>query len=104
MKSLEQLQREYIGDGTPWFNRRNLTPRYSEFRVDWTDSIGRQYMRLEDDKLAVRLPIKRGLELPNAGERLELVKPGDGHIWHITVVEVASRKRKASVYRLSVVE
>lgn len=102
MKSLEQLQREYTGDGKPWFFRASLTPRYSEFRIDWQDSVGRQYMRLEDAALAVRLPINRGLELPNSGDQLELVKPGDGHVWHITVAEVASRKRKASVHRLSI--
>jgi hypothetical protein len=102
MSTIEQLQQEYTGDGRPWFLRANLTPRYNEFRVDWKDASGRQYMRLDEKLLAVRLPIRSQLQPPEAGDALELIKPGDGHILRVVVVEVAARRRAAAVYRLTI--
>jgi len=100
----EELEQRY-GKPPHWFVEPRV-PRYSEFRVDWRDATGREYMFIEPTQLGVRIPIAlnraRNIEFPQLGETLVLTEIGGGQQQHISVLSSAGSTRENSVQILEI--
>jgi hypothetical protein len=63
-------------------------PGFSEFRHEYADESGRQYMHLEDDRWGVRIPIGTKAPFPDIADQLVLIKKGTAEEVHLKVDQV----------------
>ena len=76
----------------PYYWDLRVAPVYSRFAAQWRDDTGREYMEIDDSRLAVRLPISknksRTMLMPVQNEKLRLVEVGGGDVLSVEVISV----------------
>jgi hypothetical protein len=90
-ENAEEFNLRTYGKPPYWFIE-DVPPRYTFFKVHWTDAEKREYMFMEPDRIGIRIPIaanrEQTLDFPQGGEEILLTEHGGGNQHKIRIVSL----------------